>query len=173
MATDMNSINEQKTLDLPQGAPNAEHERCCELAWRALCNGIYTHRGIARYVNGITGCSHDHKWVKRAIEKYSKLVDSFVANGAVKARSVYLQGLHEDLSSLALIAGNNSLPPDTRIRARCEITKIRKLIAAALGVVTDRSAHELSGNDGAPVQITIAPFEGEDGTAGEADSHSG
>jgi hypothetical protein len=132
--------------------PEAEgHERCIEVAWQLLADGVYTWRAIARGVNERTGCSHNHAWAKRAIEKHSQLVAELVDGGAVDHRAKYLQGLHTDLAALSQLAlGAES--EQVRVSARAKMIEVREKIAAASGVVTKREGREHSGPGGAPVQ---------------------
>jgi len=127
-----------------QVEPNAEHEDCCEAAWQALAEGVFTLRGISRWVEARTGHHHTHNWVKGALERHSRLVEATVDNGAVSARAQYLQGLYTDLVAQNVLAKGAEKEAD-RIRARREMTEIRAKIAAAQGVVTQRAAHEVSG----------------------------
>jgi len=135
-----------------QTEPNSEHEDCCEAAWQALNEGVFTLRGIARWIEARTGHTHTHNWVKAALARHSKLVESTVDDGAISARAQYLQGLYTDLVAQNVLAKGAEKEAD-RIRARREMTEIRAKIAAAQGVVTQRAAHEVTGKDGSAVQV--------------------
>lgn len=145
----------------PQG-----HERCAEVAWQLLADGVYTWRAIARGVNERTGCSHDNHWAKRAIAKHSQLVAEAFDSDAIDHRAKYLQGLHADLAALALLA-NGAEADAARISARAQMVKVREMIAAASGVVTKREGREHSGAGGAPLSVVLRPFEAGEGAAVE------
>jgi len=80
----------------------------------------------------------------------------------------YLDGLQHDLRE-ALRTYRESENPNAKVGALKLAAQIRKDMAAARGVVTERKAHELTGPEGAPVQIVIAPYEDGDGSGTETD----
>ena len=132
----------RKTRQTKRGC---EDDGCKRLAWKAYCEGIYSWRGIAVYVNEKQGCGHDHNWAKRAVEGRSKEVAEIVNSGAIDHLAEYLSGLRADLTSQQAIATDQGNPAQVRSMARERVTKIREKMAAAQGVITERSATQQSG----------------------------
>lgn len=131
------------------------HEACITEAWRLLSEGVYAFRAIARGVNEKTGCNHDHNWVKRALVKHGKMVAETLESGAVDSRAKYLAALYARRATAAGIAANGQKKDTDRIAALRLMVDCDEKIAAAEGVVTQRTRQEQTGAGGGPVQTQV------------------
>lgn len=127
-------------------------------AWAAWCAGERNLTALGRIFN------KSPKAVKRNLQKYAAARAAEVSD--VDPTAEYLDGLQHDLRE-ALRTYRESENPNAKVGALKLAAQIRKDMAAARGVVTERKAHELTGPEGAPVQIVIAPYEDEGGSSAD------
>ena len=145
-------------MDSEQGHKGLDAGEWVGQAWAAWCAGERNLTALGRIFN------KSPKAVKRNLQKYAAARAAEVSD--VDPTAEYIDGLQHDLRE-ALRTYRESENPNAKVGALKLAAQIRKDMAAARGVVTERKAHELTGPEGAPVQIVIAPYEDEDG--GSAD----
>ena len=132
------------------------------LAWAAWCAGERNLTGLGKSFGKSPAA------VKRNLQKYAAARAAEVSD--VDPTAEYLDGLQHDLRE-ALRTYRESENPNAKVGALKLAAQIRKDMAAARGVVTERKAHELTGPEGTPVQIVIAPYEDGDGSGTETDQN--
>jgi len=130
------ALDDQETID---------HGACIAEAWRLLSEGVYTFRAIARGVREKTGCTHDDKWVKRALVKHGQLVSETIESGAIDSRAKYLQAIYARRAAAARIVNKDNTLDSARVAALKVMVDCDEKIAAAEGVVTQRRAEEVRG----------------------------
>lgn len=122
-------------------------------AWRMWTGGVRNWSAICREVG------HDRETVKKHVCRYSQTLVELLNDKNLNPLAEYLEGLVQDLQAqtgFALTAENTFVTKDgeavastdfrTRVTARKEVTNIRKLMADACGVVTERRGVEVSGS---------------------------
>lgn len=123
------------------------------LAWADWCSGEQNLSELGRRY-GVKG-----ETVKSNLRKYSAARAAEVSD--VDPTAEYLDGLQHDLRE-ALRTYRDSDNPNAKVGALKLAETIRKDMAAARGVVTERKAHELTGAGGGPVQVEVdVPPDGE------------
>jgi hypothetical protein len=106
------------------------------LAWQAWCAGERNLTALGRQFN------KDRQTVKKHLRRYSEARAAEVSD--VDPTAEYIDGLQHDLRE-ALRTYRDSANPNAKVGALKLAEQIRKDMAAARGVVTERSARELRG----------------------------
>jgi hypothetical protein len=131
------------------------------LAWAAWCAGERNITSLGKTFGKAPAT------VKGNLQKYARARAAEV--GDVDPTAEYLDGLQHDLRE-ALRTYRESGNPNAKVGALKLASQIRKDMAAARGVVTERRSQEITGADGSPVQIVIAAFEEEHNGGSGTDS---
>jgi hypothetical protein len=133
-------------LDPEQGAPQIGNDdrEWVGVAWAAWLQGERNYTALARQF----GKHRDT--VKRHLEAYSKARAGEL--GTIDAAAEYRDGLEADLRE-ALRTYRSAENPNAKVGALKHATAIRELIAAVSGVVTKREGRELTGSNGAAIQV--------------------
>jgi hypothetical protein len=109
------------------------------LAWKLRLKGV-SYEAIGKQL------SKDRDTVRRQLKGYSQALAAARAESGEDPLEAYLSGLEEDLMAAANLAQDRGMGSTlaARVGAHKLVVDIRKLIAAALGVVTERKAQELN-----------------------------
>lgn len=121
------------------------------LAWKLRLRGV-SYEAIGKQFG------KDRDTVRRQVKAHSEALAAARRDGSEDPLESYISGLQEDLQTAVNMAQETGEGTNlaARVGAHKQVTAIRQLIAAALGVVTERKAQEVTGRDGAPLVVRIA-----------------
>jgi hypothetical protein len=144
-----------------KGKPVPDWAMAAYTAWIGRSESITS---IAR------GLGVDWQTVKRNIDKIHELICAVEDSDCISFRARHEARLTEVLKCLWR---DYSKATSEAVRAQVlkTIADVSGQLAQVQGVTTQRHAHEVSGPEGGPVQIVIAPYEDENGGGSETDSN--
>lgn len=148
-----------------QNSVSAEVPYICEPwvvdAWKLRTEGVLDWHAIGRQVD------KDFRTVRKHVIAYSQTLAKLLSGEEVNPLAEYIQGNYGDMQHQARLAlkaerGVASSPESpftvepelrTAVAARKEVSELRKRIAGACGVSTEKTTQVNTGPDGGPQQL--------------------